>query len=114
MAKGVAAWVSSDVASRISAIKGIKKLAVTTNGYRLPDRAESYAAAGITAINISTDSLKSEKFHKITKHDRMLEVLDGITACQRGRVEPVATPVFDEGIECLDVAKCQRVLVRCD
>ncbi len=78
-----------EIASRVSAIDGIKKLAVTTNGYRLPERAESYAQAGITAINISTDSLKSEKFNKITKHDRLLEVLDGITACQNAGIETI-------------------------
>ena len=78
-----------EIASLVSAIDGIKKLAVTTNGYRLPERAESYARAGITAINISTDSLKSEKFHKITKHDRLLEVLDGITACQDAGIETI-------------------------
>ena len=70
-----------EIASRVAAIDGIRKLAVTTNGYRLPERAASYAQAGITAINISTDSLSSEKFREITKHDRLSEILDGITAC---------------------------------
>ncbi len=78
-----------EIASRVAAIDGIRKLAVTTNGYRLPERAASYAQAGITAINISTDSLSSEKFREITKHDRLSEILDGITACQQAGIKAI-------------------------
>ncbi len=78
-----------EIAERISAIGGVRKLAVTTNGYRLPARAESFAAAGISAINISTDSLKPEKFREITRHDRFQEVLDGIEACENAGIETI-------------------------
>ncbi len=70
-----------EIANIISTIPGIKKLAVTTNGYKLPERAASYAAAGISAINISIDSLQPQKFKDITGHDRLEEVLQGVDAC---------------------------------
>src|SRR3954465_3724386 len=38
--------------------KGLVDLALTTNGYFLPDRAEELKAAGLDRITISLDSLK--------------------------------------------------------
>src|SRR5690606_24825133 len=58
-----------------------RRLAFTTNGYKLPERAADYYAAGLRAINISIDSLNSKKFEKITGHDRLKEILDGIETC---------------------------------
>ena len=69
-----------DIAQSINEIEGIKKLGFTTNGYRLPKRSQSYYDAGLRAINISIDSLESEQFKKITGHDRLNEVLDGVKA----------------------------------
>lgn len=70
-----------DIASGINEISGIKKLAFTTNGYRLTERAGSYYDAGLRAINISVDSLKSDSFKQITGHDYLENIMDGIDAC---------------------------------
>lgn len=61
-------------------IEGIRRLAFTTNGYRLPQRAAEYYAAGLRAINISIDSLQRDPFKTITGQDRFLEVLAGVEA----------------------------------
>jgi cyclic pyranopterin phosphate synthase len=66
----------------VAATRGIRKLAMTTNGYRLAERAADYAAAGITALNISVDSLDPARFAAITGHDRLSQVLDGIAAAR--------------------------------
>lgn len=71
-----------DIARTVAGVKGVHKVAVTTNGYRLAERAQSYADAGIGAINISMDSLKPERFRAITGHDRLREILKGIAACR--------------------------------
>lgn len=68
------------IARAVADVPGIRKLAFTTNGYRLPERAQDYYDAGLRAINISIDSLKPEQFKKITGHDRLEEVLDGVKA----------------------------------
>lgn len=68
------------IAEAISGLPNIKTLALTTNGYRLKDRAKRWHDAGIDAINISLDSLSPKNFHKITGHDRCEEVLRGIDA----------------------------------
>ncbi len=72
----------TEIAARIAAVPGIRRLAVTTNGYRLAQRAKSYADAGIRAINISVDSLKPEQFRAIAGHDRLGEIMEGIDACR--------------------------------
>lgn len=71
-----------EIATAVASISGIRRLAVTTNGYRLPERARGFHDAGIRAINISVDSLDPKLFHAITGHDRLVEVLRGVDACQ--------------------------------
>ena len=78
-----------DIASAVSAVSGIRSLAMTTNGYRLAERAQSYFDAGIRAINISIDSLEPEKFRLITGHDRLAEVLAGIESAQAAGINNI-------------------------
>lgn len=66
------------LARTVSFIPGIRRLAFTTNGYRLPERAQSYFDSGLRAINVSIDSLDPRKFHEITGHDRLSEVVEGV------------------------------------
>lgn len=67
-----------EVARMISGIPGIKRLAFTTNGYKLPERAQKFYDAGLRAINVSIDSLDPRKFNEITGHDRLNECVEGI------------------------------------
>ena len=78
-----------EIASSISQVPGIRRLAMTTNGYRLTERAEDYAAAGINALNISVDSLDPARFAAITGHYRLGEVLDGIVAARAAGIGTV-------------------------
>lgn len=78
-----------ELAQDIRAIEGVKHIAFTTNGYRLPQRAAEYYAAGLRAINISIDSLQRENFHSITGHDRLLEVMEGVEASLEAGFESV-------------------------
>ena len=78
-----------EIARTVAGVEGIRKVAVTTNGYRLAERAQSYADAGISAINISMDSLKPERFRAITGHDRLNEILAGIAACRAAGLSSV-------------------------
>ncbi|MDT8278961.1 MAG: GTP 3',8-cyclase MoaA [Erythrobacter sp.] len=71
-----------EVARAVAAVPGIRRVAVTTNGYRLAQRAQAWRDAGISAINVSVDSLDPARFAAITGHDRLAEVLRGIEAAQ--------------------------------
>ncbi len=79
----------ADIARAIAALPGIERLAFTTNGYRLPDRAREFFDAGLRAVNVSIDSLDPAKFRDITGHDRLGEALDGIDACLDAGFESV-------------------------
>lgn len=59
---------------------GIEKVAMTTNGYRLTKFASEWRQAGLTAINVSVDSLDPRMFHQITGQNRFHEVMAGIDA----------------------------------
>jgi len=69
--------------------KGLVDLALTTNGYFLPDRAEGLKAAGLDRITISLDSLKRDVFRQMTGVDVLDRVLGGIAAAKRAGLEPI-------------------------
>ena len=61
---------------------GIKKVAITTNGYHLDKKAKLIVDSGLNGINISIDSLDRNIFKSITGHDRLPEILKGIQILQ--------------------------------
>ena len=69
--------------------RGLRDLALTTNGYFLPDRAESLKAAGLDRITISLDSLKRDVFKQMTGVDVLDRVLEGIDAAKRAGLQPI-------------------------
>ncbi len=69
------------IAEHIAHTPGIQRLVMTTNGYKLNERARSFYDAGIRALNISIDSLNPQTFKTITGHDRLGEILTGIDTC---------------------------------
>ncbi|HMF56978.1 MAG TPA: radical SAM protein, partial [Pyrinomonadaceae bacterium] len=64
-------------------------LALTTNGYFLPDRAEGLKAAGLDRITISLDSLKRDVFRQMTGVDVLDRVLEGISSAKRAGLYPI-------------------------
>lgn len=64
-------------------------LALTTNGYFLPERAESLKHAGLDRITISLDSLKRDVFKKMTGVDVLDRVLEGIEAAKHANLAPI-------------------------
>ncbi len=69
--------------------KGLQDLALTTNGYFLPDRAQALKNAGLDRITISLDSLKPDTFKQMTGVDVLDRVLAGIEAAKQARLEPI-------------------------
>ena len=69
--------------------KGLRDLALTTNGYFLPDRAQGLKAAGLDRITISVDSLKRDVFKQMTGVDVLDRVLAGIEAAKQAKLSPI-------------------------
>jgi cyclic pyranopterin phosphate synthase len=61
-------------------LKGLTELVLTTNGSQLVKMAQPLKEAGVKRINISLDSLNSERFLKMTRTGRLENVLRGIDA----------------------------------
>jgi len=78
-----------DIIETISAIDGIKEVALTTNGYRLSRQAHLIKNAGANALNISIDSLNADNFHKITDHNCLSKVLAGVEEAQAAGFEKI-------------------------
>lgn len=70
-----------EILSAVRAAPGIRRIAMTTNGYRLRETARELKAAGLDAINISIDSLDGQKFEEITGDRRFEKVIDSVDAC---------------------------------
>lgn len=72
----------AEVARAVASVPGIRRVAMTTNGYRLAERAHIWRDCGVSALNISIDSLDPARYAAITGHDRLGEVLRGIEAAR--------------------------------
>jgi len=68
---------------------GLRDLALTTNGYYLPERAHSLKEAGLDRVTISLDSLKRDVFKRMTGVDVFDKVLAGIDAAKKAELEPI-------------------------
>lgn len=73
----------AEIASQISEIDGIEKLVLTTNGVNLRKYAASLKKAGVSAVNVSIDSLDRENYRRITGADCLPQVLEGICEAER-------------------------------
>ena len=78
-----------EVARAVASVPGVRRIAMTTNGYRLAERAQIWRDCGISAINISVDSLDPARFAAITGHDRLSEVLRGVEAAQNAGFDSI-------------------------
>jgi cyclic pyranopterin phosphate synthase len=62
---------------------------MTTNAIRLAEFAPALAAAGLRRVNISLDSLRPERFARITRGGSLADALAGIAAAQRAGLHPI-------------------------
>lgn len=74
---------------KLARIEGVRDLALTTNGFNLPERAAGLKAAGLDRVTISLDSLRREVFHQMTGVDVLERVLEGIRAAKRVGLTPI-------------------------
>jgi cyclic pyranopterin phosphate synthase len=78
------------IVSKLTKLKpALRDLALTTNGYFLPERAQSLKDAGLDRVTISLDSLKRDIFKRMTGVDVLDKVLAGIAAAKKAGLEPI-------------------------
>lgn len=66
----------------LSAIAGVRDLAMTTNGLLLETYAERLRHAGLQRLNVSLDSLNEEVFTAIARRQGLKQVLAGLAAAK--------------------------------
>jgi len=70
-------------------IQGLEEVALTTNGVLLKQHAADIRNCGICRINISLDSLKPDRFFRITGRDCFEQVWEGIKEAERVGFDPI-------------------------
>lgn len=80
-----ALWLFEEVGK----LEGLKELVLTTNGSQLEKQALDLKKAGVKRINISIDSLKPERFKKITRTGDLNKVLAGLQASKDAGFEGI-------------------------
>ena len=73
----------------LSQIKGIEEISLTTNGTLLKRYAMELKQAGLKRVNISLDTLKSDRFCYITRCGGLRDALDGIDAAMDADLQPI-------------------------
>ncbi len=74
----------------LSALPGLRDLALTTNGRLLPAQAQALRTAGLRRITVSLDTLDDEVFKAINDADVPVQaVLDGIAAAAKAGLRPI-------------------------
>ncbi len=68
------------VFEELGQLEGLDDLTVTTNASQLSHYARALHHAGVSRVNISLDTLRPERFHKITRVGRLSKTLAGIDA----------------------------------
>jgi cyclic pyranopterin phosphate synthase len=105
--------------SGLRAVFGAGALGMTTNGHDLAEKASMYRTAGLSRVNVSLDSLRPERFERITRSRRFRQVLDGIQAALDAGFESVKINVVvmrgrndDELLDFLELARNDPLEVR--
>jgi len=78
-----------DLVEMIAGTPGIDDVSMTTNAILLPRYAAELRRAGLNRVNISLDTLRSDRFHQITRLGRLEDVFAGIGAATRAGLQPI-------------------------
>jgi cyclic pyranopterin phosphate synthase len=70
-------------------VEGIDEVSTTTNGTLLAHHAAGLKAAGLKRVNVSLDTLKADRFQKITGGGKLRDVLNGIEVAREVGLNPV-------------------------
>jgi cyclic pyranopterin phosphate synthase len=75
-----------DLAALVSMLagkQGLVDLALTTNGVLLAEQVDALKAAGLGRITVSLDTMRADRFMRLTRFDKLGEVHEGMRAAAR-------------------------------
>ena len=78
-----------ELITQLAALEGPEDLSLTTNGALLARKAAVLKKAGLSRINVSLDTLRPERFRRLTQRGTLQDVLTGIQEARRVGLTPV-------------------------
>lgn len=76
--------------AQLAALDGVENIAMTTNGFLLPQKAQALKEAGLHRVTVSLDSLDDTVFRRMNGgRSGVQEVLDGIAAAKQAGFTPI-------------------------
>ncbi len=79
----------SRLIAMIRAVDEVEDIALSTNGVKLPALAGELAAAGLDRVNISADSLRSDRIVAIARRDLGFDPVRAASAAQAAGLDPI-------------------------
>jgi cyclic pyranopterin phosphate synthase len=73
----------------LSTIEGVEDLAMTANGVLLAQHASALADAGLRRVNVSLDTVVSQRFAEVTRGGDLFKVFEGIKAARDAGLNPI-------------------------
>jgi GTP 3',8-cyclase len=90
--------------SQLAGLEGLKDLSLTTNASLLGEKAILLVQAGLKRINVSLDTINSEKFLAMTRQNDLSNVLKGLFEAQRLGLHPIKiNSVIQRGVNDDDI-----------
>ena len=93
-----------DVVAATAGLRPRPEITLTTNGIGLNERAAGLKQAGLDRINVSLDTVDAARFARITRRDRLHDVLAGLDAAQAAGLSPVKVNAVLDPVTGLDDA----------
>ncbi|MFP4345558.1 MAG: GTP 3',8-cyclase MoaA [Anaerolineales bacterium] len=104
-----------DFVEQLGALSGLDDLSMTTNGILLTRYAHPLAEAGLARVNISLDTLRPERFQRITRWGTLEQVLQGREAALAAGLRPVkSNTVVVRGLNDDEVVDLARLTLQPD
>jgi cyclic pyranopterin phosphate synthase len=78
-----------DILTRIASLTPRPRLAISTNGLGLARLAGPLQVAGLDRVNVSLDTVRPDTFLRLTRRDRLADVIAGLAAAHACGLRPV-------------------------
>ncbi|MEV4540077.1 GTP 3',8-cyclase MoaA [Micromonospora echinaurantiaca] len=77
------------IVTEVAALEPRPRISLTTNGIGLARLAPTLRAAGLDRVNVSLDTLDADRFTRLTRRDRLADVLAGLAGATAAGLTPV-------------------------
>ena len=95
-------------------LPGSPTVAITTNALRLSELAQPLADAGLHRVNVSLDTLNPHRFEKLTRRDRLPDVLAGLAAAEKAGLTIKLNAVVVRNFNEADIVELARLSLKHD